>query len=58
MDQNHFLIGSVVVDTEPVKLVSKVRASVNKLIAQGVHIDNESPSYTFTKLNDMKPDML
>ncbi len=58
VDQKHLLIGSIVVDTEQVKLVSKVRASVNKLIAQGVHIDNESPSYTFTKLNDIKPDML
>lgn len=58
VDQKHTLVGSIVVDTEQVKLVSKVRASVNKLIAQGINIDNMAPSYRFTKLNDIKPEML
>jgi len=31
---------------------------VNKLIAQGINISNEAPSYRFTRLNDIKPDML
>lgn len=58
VDQKHILIGSIIVDTEQVQLVSKVRANVNKLIAQGINIDNRAPSFTFTKLNDIKPDML
>ena len=58
VDQKHMLIGSIIVETEQVDLVSTVRASVNKLIAQGINIDNQAPSYTFTKLNDIKPDML
>ena len=58
VDQKHSLIGSIIVETEQVKLVSKVRANVNTLIAKGFDIENRSPSYTFTKLNDIKPDML
>jgi hypothetical protein len=58
VDQEHQLIGSISVETNKVRLVSKVRASVNKLIAQGINISNGAPSYRFTKLNDIKPDML
>ncbi len=58
VDQKHSLVGSILVETEQVLLVSKVRANVNKLIAQGINIDNHAPSYTFTKLNEIKPDML
>lgn len=58
VDQKHSLVGSILVETEQVKLVSKVRANVNTLIAKGFEIENRAPSYTFTKLNDIKPDML
>ena len=58
VDQEHQLVGSISVETNKVKLVSKVRSRVNKLIAQGINISNESPSYRFTKLNDVKPEML
>jgi len=58
VDQKHSLVGSIIVETEQVSLVSKVRANVNSLIAQGIDIDNKSPAYTFTKLNDIKPQML
>jgi len=58
VDQKHSLVGSIIIDTEQVSLVSKVRANVNALIAQGIDIDNKSPAYTFTKLNDIKPQML
>lgn len=58
VDQKHLLVGSIIVDTEQVGLVSKVRANVNALIAQGIDIDNQSPAYSFTKLNDIKPEML
>lgn len=58
VDQKHQLVGSISVETSKVRLVSKVRASVNKLIAQGIDIENQAPSYLFTKINEIKPDML
>lgn len=58
IDQAHELTGSIEVETDKVRLVSKVRANVNKLIAQGINISNEEPAYSFTKLNDIKPEML
>ncbi len=58
VDQQHQLVGSISVETEKVKLVSQVRSDVNKLVAQGLDIDNQSPSYVFTKLNDIKPELL
>ena len=58
VDQKHQLIGSIGVETDKVRLVSKVRAGVNKLIAQGIDIQNQAPAYRFTKLNEIKPDML
>ncbi len=58
VDQTHTLTGTISVDTQKVELVGKVRASVNKLIAQGIDIENREPSYRFTKLNEIKPDML
>lgn len=58
VDQKHQLVGSIGVETDKVRLVSKVRANVNKLIAQGIDIENEAPTYRFTKLNEIKPDML
>jgi len=58
VDQEHQLTGSISVETQKVELVSKVRASVNKLITQGINISNGTPAYRFTKLNDIKPDML
>lgn len=58
VDQSHQLTGTISVETSKVEQVSKVRASLNKLIAQGIDIDNRPPTYRFTGLNDIKPDML
>lgn len=58
VDQTHTLVGNISVETENVELVSKVRASVNTLIAKGLDIENKVPAYRFTKLNEIKPDML
>ena len=58
VDQTHKLIGTISVETDKVQQVSKVRASVNKLIAQDIDIENKAPAYRFTKLNEIKPDML
>jgi len=58
VDQSHALIGTISVETQKVELVGKVRTAISKLIAQGIPIRNEAPTYHFTKLNDIKPDML
>jgi len=58
VDQKHRLVGSIGVETSKVDLVAKVRANVNKLIAQGMDLENRPPAYRFTKLNEIKPDML
>ena len=58
VDQKHVLTGTISIETGQVDLVSKVRANINKLIAQGIDIENRAPSYHFTKLNDIKPEML
>ncbi len=58
VDQSHNLVGIISVETNKVELVSKVRASVSKLLAQGIDIENHAPAYRFTRLNEIKPDML
>jgi len=58
VEEKHLLVGSIDVATNKVQLVSKVRAKLNKLIAQGLDIKNNAPTYHFTKLNEIKPDML
>ncbi|MGB0496214.1 MAG: SIMPL domain-containing protein [Kangiellaceae bacterium] len=58
VEEKHLLIGEIEVQTNKVRLVSKVRSKLNKLIAQGLDIQNNDPAYHFTKLNEIKPDML
>ena len=58
VDETHQLIGSISVETNKVDLVAEVRTSVNKLIATGMNINNQAPGYRFTKLNEIKPEML
>jgi len=58
VDEKHQLVGSISIETNKVNKVAKVRANLNKLIAQGVDIVNKPPAYRFTKLNEIKPDML
>ncbi|SPD73971.1 putative periplasmic protein [uncultured Desulfobacterium sp.] len=58
VDQTHKLVGNISVETNKVELVGKVRANVNKLIEQGIDIKNMAPTYRFTKLNEIKPEML
>lgn len=57
-DQRHSLTGSIFVNTKQVERVSKVRASINHLISQGIEINNMAPIYRFTNLNQIKPKML
>jgi hypothetical protein len=58
VEEKHFLIGEIEVETTNVRLVSEGRAKLNTLIAQGLDIQNNAPAYHFTKLNEIKPDML
>ena len=58
VDGKHILSGWIDVETDKVEKVSAVRAKVNKLIAEGVNIQNNAPQYRFTKLNEIKPAML
>lgn len=58
VDEKHLLIGTIEVQTHKVQLVSAVRAKLNSLIAQGLDIENNAPKYYFTKLNEIKPQML
>ncbi len=58
VDIKYVLRGSVTVETDKVDMLAKVRTNLNQLVAQGMHIDNNTPAYHFTKLNEIKPDML
>lgn len=58
VEEKHALVGGIDVETHQVALVSSVRAKLNRLIAEGLDIQNNPPAYHFTKLNEIKPDML
>ena len=58
VDEKYLLTGSIEVETDKVQLVSAARSKLNELIALGVDIRNNAPSYYFTGLNDIKPEML
>src|SRR5262249_32912543 len=58
VEVKHVLTGAVEIQTTKVQLVAKVRSKMNELIAQGLDIRNNPPAYYFTKLNDIKPEML
>ncbi len=58
IEQKHLIQSSVTVNTKQVEKVEQARATVNKLIVEGVQLINEQPFYLFTKLNDIKPEML
>ena len=58
VDEKHLLIGGIEIHTSQVQLVAKGRAKLNTLIAQGLDITNNTPKYYFTRLNEIKPEML
>jgi len=58
VDETHKLTGTISVESNNVEQVSKVRSNVNKLISEGIDIENRDPLYHFTKLNTIKPEML
>ncbi|MEJ2609430.1 MAG: SIMPL domain-containing protein [Candidatus Thiodiazotropha sp.] len=58
VDESHSLAGSISIESNKVDQITQVRSKVNKLIAQGIDIDNGAPAFRFTKLNEIKPEML
>lgn len=58
VDEQHVLVGEIEVQTSKVLLVSEGRAKLNTLLAQGLDLQNNAPTYHFTKLNQIKPAML
>ena len=58
VDEKHVLTGHVEVQTQKVALVDEARGKLNKLIAKGLNIENNPPAYYFTRLNEIKPEML
>jgi hypothetical protein len=58
VDERHTLTGSVGVETTNVAIIKPLRAAVNKLLAEGINLTNNAPGYHFTKMNDIKPEML
>ena len=58
IDTQHALSGKITVETNKVQLVPDVRTKLNGLLAEGISVMNYDPSYTFTKLNEIKPAML
>lgn len=58
VEEKHFLVGEIEVQTSKVRLVSEGRSKLNTLIAQGLDVKNNPPAYHFTKLNEIKPAML
>ncbi len=58
VEEKHFLIGEIEVQTQKVQLVAEGRSKLNTLIAQGLDVQNNAPAYHFTKLNEIKPEML
>lgn len=58
VEETHSLVGIIEIQTSQVYRVAEGRATLNKLIAEGLNIQNREPSYYFTKLNEIKPEML
>lgn len=58
VDSNNTFKASIEVETDKIYEVERVRSLVNKLITEGIYVDNQAPQYHFTKLNEIKPDML
>ncbi|MGJ8677984.1 MAG: SIMPL domain-containing protein [Akkermansiaceae bacterium] len=58
VDEKHTLTGMIEVETDRVSVIAPVRASVNTLLIEGIDLVNHAPQYRFTKLNEIKPDMI
>ncbi len=57
-DKNYQVTTTANLRSEDVDKVQKLHQRIGDLISQGVAVGNDAPNYLFTKLNDIKPDML
>ena len=57
---NRFIINSSInIRTDQVNLIARISQKTGELVRQGVVLSEyQGPSYIFTKLNDVKPDMI
>jgi len=58
VEARRILSGTIEVETGRVDLVAPARARLNELVARGIDLMNNPPSYHFTGLNDIKPEMV
>ena len=55
----HYIVAqSVTVRTTDVARVAQTERALNDLVRQGVLLDFTAPTYVFTKLNDVRPEMI
>jgi hypothetical protein len=52
------LTGNVRVSSSNISLVEKLSREVTELLQKGIEFNSETPSYYYTKLNDLKIDLL
>lgn len=57
-DKKYNVTTTITLRTEHVDKAEAMRQRLGDLIAKGVAVTNSSPRYLFTKLNDIKPEML
>ncbi len=58
VDEQYKLKGNIKVSTQNIHLIASLRQKVNKLLTEGINVSSGNPTYRFTKLNDIKPEML
>ena len=58
IETTYIISGSVSVRSTDVQKIAKAAQQVGDLVGQGVILTNSYPQYLFTKLNDIKPEML
>ena len=58
VEARRVLSGSIEVETARVRLVGPARAHLNSLVSRGIDLANNAPSYYFTGLNAIKPEMV
>lgn len=57
-DKNYQVTTTISLRSEDVDKVQQLQQTIGSLIAKGVAINNSAPSFLFTGLNDIKPEML
>ncbi len=58
VERKYVLTANVNVETEKVGKIKEVRKKMNILITKGFNLTSHAPSYKFTNLNKIKPDLL